>query len=144
MGGITKIRLSPSKDIESMIFNNGETKAFLLPGKATLEPYFTYSTARVSSEPIENGYMFFNKISWRIPIDQKSLIQSLFPFIKGLCVIEITFSNSTVKIFGSNDIPLLLNFKPLNQGTVEDYNGLELTASNIDYLPGRFGSIITS
>lgn len=144
MGGITSIKILLASKIEAMRFYNGRTQITTSPNSYPQEVFFSYKSASVSCEPVRNSDVFNINISWQVPKYRPDLLDSIFEYFNKKCVIEITFSNKEVKIFGSPDNPMIINFNPTRQSAPEDYNGAIISANCIDFAPGRFKTSLTA
>lgn len=129
-------------DVVSFNVLNGRVKIVYTTGATLVSVYFTYKSALATTEKVSDN-TYSNRIAFRTPSDRPDLFDAIQEYINQKVLLMVTFSSGEEKVFGSADCPLILSYNPTQQGVPEDYNGLEFSASCVDFAPGRFLSDIT-
>jgi hypothetical protein len=141
LGGINAIYLLRVADIFSVRTFKGNILLFTNQGISPTLVYHTYNSARVATSQLQGNNAFDTSISFKAPKDRPDLLDAALPFVSQKVVVLVEYTSGIKKVYGDPECPLTFSFNPTQQGTPQDFNGVNFYAYGIDFAPGRFGDI---
>lgn len=140
LGGICQIDIIPHAKAVDLREKDMSAILFIQEGASLVTAYRTYRSDRVQCTPNRSdaGNAYGIEIRWLIAKERLALWQSIREYLNGYVLVVATLGDGSRKLFGSIDYPLLLTANPTPQTTPDSFNGVEITCSGTDILPGRF------